>query len=118
MMLYADLEKMLPIFQKYYHGMIGATFEKDDRCVPGFLYIPNPEVMEMLIGGFPSRVDISNSDMETLARFKNKYHKLWIDFLPIIPPDYISDSNQAVYEKKAKVPELYTDALSRVSVYL
>ena len=39
-MLYADLEQLLPVFKRHYPRQIGATFDNDDRCIAGFLYIP------------------------------------------------------------------------------
>ena len=37
-MLYVDLEELLPIFQANYPG-IAATFDNDERCIAGFMYI-------------------------------------------------------------------------------
>lgn len=89
MMIYVDLEKMLPIFQKRYKGMIAATFERDDRCVPGFLYISNPAPMEILANSFPNRIEEGTTDMHTLAQFKHAHQGILIDFLPVMIPEYI-----------------------------
>ncbi len=90
-MLYEELEKLVPVFQSHYPAQIAATFEADDRCVPGFMYIPNATPLKILVEEFNEPASIKNSDMEVLARFKNKYFGAAIDFLPIIPPDYFLD---------------------------
>lgn len=87
-LLFENLEKLLPVFRNRYENMIGATFEADTRCVPGFMYIHNSKPLQILVRGFNSAASVHNSDMETLSRFKNKYQNVWIDFLPIIVPEY------------------------------
>ncbi|HSX26206.1 MAG TPA: hypothetical protein VLE89_04275 [Chlamydiales bacterium] len=107
-MLYADLEAMLPTFQTHYPNMIAATFEKDDRCVPGFLYIANSQPMELLANFFPRRIEEGQTDMDTLAKFKNKYQGIHIDFLPITLPEYIQNQTRPFFFKKASNPKQYT----------
>lgn len=87
-MLYEDLGVLLRVLHKNYQGQIAATFEADDRCVPGFMYIPHPKPLQLLAREFIGPASMKNSDMEVLARFKDKYFKGSIDFLPIITPDY------------------------------
>ncbi len=107
-MLYLDLEAALPVFHKHYPGMIAATFEKDDRCVPGFLYIANTTPMEKLANSFPRQIGENTTDMETLARFKDQHRGTWIDFLPITLPAYISTVDPAIFKGKAASPKDYT----------
>jgi hypothetical protein len=106
-MLYMDLTKTLPIFQKRYAGMLGGIFEKDDRCVPGLLYISNPIAMEMLANFMPVEIQEGTTDMITLARFKDAYQGIWIDFLPIMIPEYVQNGDPALWKNKTTTPENY-----------
>jgi|SRR5579862_2596235 len=90
-MLYVNLDDLLPIFKKNYPGMIAATFENDTRCVPGFMYISDPQPLATLVQSFPTCMDQWNTDMFLIARFKNQYRKVLIDYLPTIPPEYTHD---------------------------
>lgn len=109
-MLYTDLYDLLPVFTKHYKGMIAALFENDSRCVPSFLYIPNIHPIEVLINFFPEYGRVDQSDMETLAIFKNQYLGQLIDYLPVVVPEYRLDhplvSQTGVHTKK---PELYSN---------
>lgn len=91
MMLYVDLEELLPIFRKYYRNMIAATFENDERVVPGFMYISSPRPLSYLVESFPKRIAIDQTDMESVANFKKSHYKVMIDHLPIVVPEYALD---------------------------
>jgi len=90
-MLYTNLEELLPIFRQNYTNMIGATFDNDHRCIPGFLYISNVKPLKQLVKFIAKRAHKSNNDMKSLAQFRKKYHKQWIEHLPILPPEYTQD---------------------------
>jgi hypothetical protein len=96
-MLYVDLEELLPIFKKRYDGMIGATFENDNRCCAAFMYISIPDPLNLLVEFYPKRTSVVESDMEALANFKKKYHKIYIDDLPIVLPEYAIDHPLTFY---------------------
>ena len=113
-MLYADLNSLLPIFHKHYKGMIGATFENDDRCVPSIMYIPNSAPLTALVNSFPLKVDMLNSDMENVARFKDKNHKSLIDYLPIVVREYAYDHPLQAFAKKSLNPEFFSNYLSAI----
>ena len=87
-MLYCDLEELLPVFQARYSGMIGATFEGFQRGIPGFFYIQTPEPMQQLVSFFASRSHLKEPDIDMIDQFGTLYGKQWIDALPILPPDY------------------------------
>ena len=113
-MLYVNLESLLPIFQKHYDGMIAATFENDERCVPGILYISNPKPMAVLVESFPKAVDITKTDMETIGRFRAQYRKVYIDDMPLIPREYAQDYQLAAissqgYSIVSSEPESYSN---------
>lgn len=86
-MLYVDLGELLPIFQEKYNG-IAATFDNDNRCIPGFIYIKNPHVMETLSKCFVDHSQKRITDIEILVRFRDENADL-IDTLPIVPEEYV-----------------------------
>jgi len=88
-MLYADLEPLLSHFQKQYPG-IGATFDNDERCIPGFVWIANCHAMEDLAAYFAKKAPQRLSDMQVIGYYRNERSTSAIDALPIIMPEYIS----------------------------
>ncbi len=88
-MLYADLEPLLPHFQKQYPG-VGATFDNDDRCIPGFVWIANCKAMRSLAAYFAKNAPKRLFDMEVIGNYRKEYSDQWIDALPIIMPEYTS----------------------------
>jgi len=88
-MLYTNLNELLPIFEQKYPG-IGATFDNDERCIAGFIYISNPTVMTLLAGCFAHYANKQYNDMQTLAAFRSKYDNNIIDNLPITTPEYVA----------------------------
>lgn len=90
-MLYVDLTDLLPVFQKHYEGKIGATFDNEKRCIPGFVYISEVYPISQLVTLMASRADAALNDMEIFQEFKNRYDHLYIDSLPIVLPEYIND---------------------------
>lgn len=86
-MLYCNLEKLLPIFEKHYSNKIGVTFDNDERCIPGFVYISDPEAMQQLISFMTNNLDSGRYDMYMIGLFK-QYFPLHIINLPIIPESY------------------------------
>ena len=109
-LLYANLEDLLPVFQKRYNGMIGAIFENDHRCVPSIVYVSNLAPIKALIDFYPKKAHVFQSDMEILAEFKNRYHRVFIDFLPItIPSNGENDHPFVGALMQTKTPELYSN---------
>lgn len=86
-MLYADLEILLPHFHTYYPG-IGATFDNEDRCIPGFVWIANRQAMELLAAHFAEQAITGLNDMQVIGNYRKKYLIQRIDTLPIIMPEY------------------------------
>ena len=89
-MIYADLTKFLPTFKKSYKGMIAATFDNDQRCVPGFLYFSDPTSLARLTLFISYQVSEfkKGNDMVYLGLFRSYYEKTYIDTLPIVMPAY------------------------------
>lgn len=88
-MLYADLEPLLPHFQKYYPG-IGATFDNDVRCIPGFVWISHCHAMQSLAKYFVTCAPNRLNDMQVIGKYWQAYAPEWINALPIILPEYSS----------------------------
>lgn len=86
-MLYADLEPLLPLFQKEYPG-VGATFDNEDRCIPGFVWIANCTAMEDLAKYFAKKAPEQISDMYVMGLYRKEKSTPSIDSLPIIMPSY------------------------------
>jgi len=90
-LLYADLNELLPAFQTHYRQMIGATFEEDERCVPGILYIPDVRPLDEMLRYINLRAAKEETDMSSLAKFKEDHGGIFIAHLPTIPPEYVRD---------------------------
>lgn len=89
-MLYVDLEKLLPIFLKHYHG-IATTFESERKGIAGFVFINNASAMQKLAKYFVQTSPKAMNDMMILGAFWKQYKDV-IDCLPMIMPSYfISD---------------------------
>lgn len=89
-MLYTDLSELLPIFENQYKG-IAATFDNDVRCIPGFVYIRNPESMNQLAKCFADHATENLNDMQILAVYKNENDENRVDHLPIITEEYVNE---------------------------
>ena len=84
-MLYTDLSLLMPVFDKY---KIGATFDNDSRCIPGFIYFKNTQALKPLAKHFVNHFMALGQDMKVIADFKNTAGSYYIKPLPIIFPSY------------------------------
>lgn len=87
-MLYRNLKELLPTFQKNYPGMIGATFDNDDRCIAGFMYIQDCAPLSEFVQFSASKAHTGENDMYLLGQFRQAFYKKYIDHLPIVLPSY------------------------------
>jgi hypothetical protein len=87
-MLYANLQSLLPVFQKHYKG-IGVTFPSDHQCVPGFVYIPSAENLQPINQFLADHACEGKDDGLTLSKCKNTIGREYIDYLPVICPEYM-----------------------------
>ena len=87
-MLYQDLSEILPIFENNYNGLIAATFDNEERCIPGFVYISCAKPLEALTQFIAKHSNLW--DMQSLPLFKVAFSN-YIDSLPIVTPEYIED---------------------------
>ncbi|MEX0940418.1 MAG: hypothetical protein WDZ41_03590 [Candidatus Babeliales bacterium] len=88
-MLYVNISDIFHALKRY--KGIAAIFDNDNRCIPSFLYIPTKQMINTLVSFIAYRAKQGFNDMEILAHCKEKYGKEFIDFLPIIIPDYVHD---------------------------
>lgn len=108
-LLYTDLKEMLPKFKKNYSGMMAITFDSDKKGIAGFLYVANPTPLEKFLELVVEKAHLGGHDMERLAQFKNKYLGKYVDFLPIVMPEYASDPGLVSrLGKTPKKPKLYS----------
>jgi hypothetical protein len=90
-MLYVNLESLLPILQKNYPG-IGATFDNDERCIPGFVYISQKSAMKKLAKFFAMHANSGWNDMQVLGAYKSVEGPQQIQNLPVIMPEYLKNN--------------------------
>lgn len=87
-MIYVDIEKLMPVLCNYYKG-IGATFDTDTRCIPGFVFFNSVNSIEKLTRHMATCVQENLDDMYIMGDFRKKYGLNWIDTLPIVDEEYI-----------------------------
>jgi len=86
--LYANLEKLMPIFEKHY-PYIGAVFDNDARCIPCFIYIKDKHASQNIASCFAKHAASGKNDMYMLGILKKEAPGI-ISNLPIITPGYIN----------------------------
>ena len=106
-MLYVDLQKLLPFFKARYPG-IAATFDNDDRCIPGFVYVSNRKAMHRWASYFAERAPEGHLDMYLTGLFKNSNSSKVIDYLPIVMDTYVAKNTlKSTVGHTAKNPSLF-----------
>ncbi len=90
-MLYRDLKEILPLFTAYYPEKIAATFDNDDRCIAGFMYVAKADALYPLLELMSKKVAAGGNDMFFLGQFRNDFGKAYIDHLPIVCPEYAKE---------------------------
>jgi len=109
-MIYFDLKEALPVFQKNYSNQIAATFDNDDRCIAGFLYISNLEPIKALTNFIAQRIHLGGNDMELLSQFKNAHFQTAMDYLPILMPAYAQDHPlESLSHHRTSTPERFSN---------
>jgi len=84
-LIYFNVNKFINIFNKNYN--IGAIFDNDQRCIPGFIYIRNIESISKFNSystNYPT-----NNDMELFSLYNNE-NDIKMN-LPILPSNYDSE---------------------------
>lgn len=108
-MLYVDLARFIPLFHEKYAHMIGATFDSDARCIPGFMYISNQTPLSEFTKEMAALAYAGKNDMEMLQKFKDRYHGVYIAHLPIVMPQYSTDCGlRNTLNQITQQPELFS----------
>lgn len=85
-MLYVNLNEIHLDVEKNGFKFL-ATFDNDNRCIPGFLYFKSHNEINDLVS-FASINKGKFNDMELIALYNKQYNK--IDFFPLIPDTYFN----------------------------
>lgn len=86
-MLYVDVNELLPTLR--YYKNIAATFDAEDRCIAGLIYISNPASLHSLVSFLADMAFKGIFEMQAIALFKKMQGTDVIDHLPIVMPEYI-----------------------------
>jgi hypothetical protein len=90
-LLYADLCDLLPVFRAAYRHF-AATFDTDERCVPGFVYVSDPESLTRYTSLLVTdRRNRKNNDMKSLGLYRREHGDEWCTPLPVVPEGYEED---------------------------
>ncbi|MCH9612262.1 MAG: hypothetical protein S4CHLAM102_07480 [Chlamydiia bacterium] len=87
-MLYSDLDDLVPLFNKYYRGIAG-TFDNDERCIPGLIFFSTVRDAEKLVKLMAEKAPEAIDDMFMMGYLKKRYGEEVIDNLPIVGAEYI-----------------------------
>lgn len=87
-MLYVDLATLLTVFQEKYKG-IGAVFDNDERCIPGFIYFADKRASKKLASCFTQHAHENKNDMYVLGLFKHEVGESLLGTLPIVMENYV-----------------------------
>jgi hypothetical protein len=86
-MIYVDVHELLPVLR--YYKNIGATFDAEERCIAGLIYISNPESLHPLVSFLADMASRGVFEMQAIALFKRMRSADDIDHLPIVMPEYV-----------------------------
>ncbi len=107
-MLYTDIEALLPTLHENYQGKIGATFDNDGRCIAGIFYVSDSYPIDQLTQFISNNVWKPSNDMYFLAEFGQLDGGRWIERLPIVMPSYAKNHPLiSAYNHRAEHPEVY-----------
>jgi hypothetical protein len=90
-MIYFNVEEMAARFAALYPS-IAATFDNDERCIPGLLYAHGADSLQPLLEHINAEVAGRGfreiNDMTLLGGYRQRRGSDFIGTLPIVPPDY------------------------------
>ena len=126
-MLYVDLDELLPIFSEKYRSSLGITFSNDIKGIAGFVYVADASSLQQLAHFFAQHASSGKNDM-TLLGLLRKAKRSFVTELPIIMEEYTKEqklisprghkaASPLVYHKNGQVFNSLFDA-SAIGVYL
>ncbi len=86
-LVYKDFSHYLPILDEKY-ATLAVTFDNDQRCIPGILYLKHSHSLDALLHFIATRCQLFSNDMKLIADYKNATSDEKIDYLPIVPAEY------------------------------
>jgi hypothetical protein len=92
-LIYQDFAEKIDTFRK---KEIWATFDNENRCIPGFMYFKNSESLKNILFSFVKYAPFGTNDMVTIAHYKKENPDM-IGMLPIIA-DYCEEISKEYYE--------------------
>lgn len=105
-MIYINLEKLLPIFEKNYQ--LALPFDHDNRAISSFVYIKDHCALQPLATCFTNNAINGYNDMQ-VPPILAQQNKNCIQKLPILMPDYcLKYSLENVKKEQPKNPSEYT----------
>ncbi|MEN9654609.1 MAG: hypothetical protein RL235_721, partial [Chlamydiota bacterium] len=87
-MLYADLEELLPVLRRRYKGKIGIPFDNDTRGIASLIYVSGLRPLDRFLKFVVDCGRRSDTDMSLLSRFRHELWRQWTEPLPIGIPQY------------------------------
>lgn len=86
-MLYRDMNELIPTLHAHYAGQLGITLDNDTRCIAGLVYVARPEPLAKFLDLVISRLRTQSYDMFYLAQF-HAVEPWSAQQLPILPQSY------------------------------
>ena len=88
---------------------VAATFDNDERVIPGLIFFRNQHGMDRVARGMADAALSGQNDMVVLAKLKRISH------LPIVCREYVSDQHlQAAAGQRARNPSLYAHQVEQL----
>lgn len=98
-LIYFDIKDQFNVFKARYKG-IAATFDNEERCIPGFLYFAKRKALHQMVKFFADHAHEGHLDMQMIGFFKKTTTPKVIDNLPIIPEAYTKTNTLMSLSKK------------------
>ena len=87
-MLYENIEKLLPILEENYLGL-AVPYSADNRCIPSIVFIKDDASIFRLIKYMAKQANLNLNDMTILGQFSCKDDNRYMASLPIVHREYI-----------------------------
>jgi hypothetical protein len=121
-MLYADLDSLKPKLAGLYDG-IAVPFDRDDRCIPSFMYCRHSQALsdlcQFIVDRLRAQPDPRLNDMVLLAEAQRRLSPKGLGALPVLPPFHsaplvnqsgVRASEPALFTQNALQLEIVFDA--------
>jgi hypothetical protein len=123
-LLYADMDMLAPKLATLYPG-VAATFDNDDRCIPGFIFVSRVGALSAFVHFIVAVMDHARTlppeqnpiptDMLLMAIWRRSRPAGDMDALPVLPPDYAAPL-RSILGDEAGDPALYSRHFSELGM--